>query len=45
LSVARQYMADPQSPPPLQLFLETRSPHVHLYACPQAPVRAVALFS
>jgi hypothetical protein len=43
--VARQNMADPQSPPSLQFFLESWSPHVYLYACTKTPVPDLALLT
>jgi hypothetical protein len=44
LSVTRQHAADAQPPPSLQFFLETRSPHAYIYACPHSPVHCVAFF-
>jgi hypothetical protein len=38
-------MADPQTPPSLQFFLESWSPHTYLYALGKAPVRYIALFT
>jgi hypothetical protein len=42
--VTCQNMADPQSPPSLQFFLESWSPHAYLYASAKAPVCDIAYF-
>jgi hypothetical protein len=38
-------MADSQSPPSLQFFLESWSPHAYLYACTKALVQDIALLT